>query len=447
VTERLKKDIIKLVIDEVVIEGESVKIFATIPLPNKIHEREMDKTDIPGTFNAGATLGPINETNMTRIWNKHKQTNTPLKRKVFVGLSGGVDSAVSATLLKKEGYDVTGVFIKAWTPEGYPCAWKEDRRSAMRVAAVLNIPFITLDLEKEYKKEVVDYMIAEYKKGRTPNPDVMCNKEIKFGHFLRFALKNGADFVATGHYAIRSDRQIVEARFAKQLGAETICRSRRVELKEGADKNKDQSYFLWTLTQNQLRHILFPIGYLQKSEVRKLAEKFGLPQAARKDSQGLCFLGKVDMKEFLSRYIPQKRGDVLLEKNEIIGHHNGTLFFTIGERHGFTITKKSDKETPLYVVAKNISKNTITVAPIQTERSSQLYIKEVELKDLNIINEIKNKKLSCRIRYRQEKAGCRAEKDGKKIKIYFDKPQIGVSPGQSLVLYDNEICLGGGIIS
>ena len=349
--------------------------------------------------------------------------------KVFVGLSGGVDSAVSATLLKKEGYDVTGVFIKAWTPEGYPCAWKEDRRSAMRVAAVLNIPFITLDLEKEYKKEVVDYMIAEYKKGRTPNPDVMCNKEIKFGHFLRFALKNGADFVATGHYARNELRGV------------------NYELWEGKDKNKDQSYFLWTLTQNQLRHILFPIGYLQKSEVRKLAEKFGLPQAARKDSQGLCFLGKVDMKEFLSRYIPQKRGDVLLEKNEIIGHHNGTLFFTIGERHGFTITKKSDKETPLYVVAKNISKNTITVAPIQTERSSQLYIKEVELKDLNIINEIKNKKLSCRIRYRQEKAGCRAEKDGKKIKIYFDKPQIGVSPGQSLVLYDNEICLGGGIIS
>jgi tRNA-specific 2-thiouridylase len=374
------------------------------------------------------------------------------KKSVFVGISGGVDSAVSAAFLKKEGYDVTGVFIKAWTPSGYPCTWKEDRRSAMRVAAVLDIPFITLDLEKEYKKEVVDYMIAEYKAGRTPNPDVMCNKEIKFGHFLKFALDNGADYVATGHYA-----QILSPKLPKKVLEKSLaCATRRPEdfsersflgqLLEGADKNKDQSYFLWTLTQNQLKHVLFPIGHMQKAEVRKLAEKFGLPQATRKDSQGLCFLGKVDMKEFLSRYIPQKRGDVLNEKEEIIGYHNGAFFFTIGERHGFVVTKKSDKETPLYVVTKNVEENTITVSQKHFGRSSKMLLKEVELKDVNLINEIKNKNLLCRIRYRQEKIPCKIEKQNEKVKVIFDKPQMGVSAGQSLVLYDGEICLGGGII-
>jgi tRNA-uridine 2-sulfurtransferase len=360
-------------------------------------------------------------------------------QRVFVGISGGVDSAVSAALLKKEGYDVTGVFIKAWTPEGYPCSWKEDRRSAMRVAAILDIHFITLDLEKEYKKEVVDYMITEYKMGRTPNPDVMCNKEIKFGHFLKFALDNGADFVATGHYCQKEEKR------GSQI------------LSEAKDKNKDQSYFLWTLTQEQLKHILFPIGHLQKAEVRKLAEKFGLPQATRKDSQGLCFLGKVDMKKFLSRYIPQKRGNVLNEDGEIIGYHNGALFFTIGERHGFTITKKTEKETPLYIVAKNVEGNTVTVTSLQIGRPSKMLIKEVELKDINLINPTSqklcgtSKKLSCRIRYRQEKVGCKIDPpdDIKKdrMKIIFDKPQMGVSAGQSLVLYYGEICLGGGIIN
>jgi tRNA-uridine 2-sulfurtransferase len=354
-------------------------------------------------------------------------------KKVFVGLSGGVDSAVSAALLKKEGYEVTGVFIKAWTPEGYPCNWKDDRRSAMRVAAVLDIPFITLDLEKEYKKEVVDYMIAEYKEGRTPNPDVMCNKEIKFGHFLKFALKKGADFVATGHYA----RAVAspQSRRGRDQSLVRLC--------EGKDKNKDQSYFLWTLTQNQLKHILFPIGSLQKPQVRKLAAEALLPQATRKDSQGLCFLGKVDMKEFLARYMPQKKGNVLNEKNEIIGHHQGALFFTIGERHGFTITQKNEKSEPLYVISKNIKNNTITAEHHHFGRPSKMLIKEISLSDMNLINEIKNKNLKCRIRYRGEKIKCKIEGN----KIIFDKPQIGVAPGQSLVLYDNEICLGGGIMN
>lgn len=352
-------------------------------------------------------------------------------KKVFVGLSGGVDSAVSAALLKKQGFEVTGVFIKAWTPEGYPCNWKEDRRSAMRAAAVLDIPFITLDLEKEYKKEVVDYMIAEYKAGLTPNPDVMCNKEIKFGHFLKFALKSGADFVATGHYAMCNTNPRMHTN------------DTNIKLKEGKDKNKDQSYFLWTLTQDQLKHILFPIGGLQKSEVRKLAGKFGLPQATRKDSQGLCFLGKIDMKEFLSLYIQPKKGGVLNEKGEVMGFHNGVLFFTIGERHGFTITKKTEREKPLYVIAKDASKNTITVAPKTALQNPNPKRVSLLLKDLNIISRIPIKKLSCRIRYRQEKIGCKY--DGKRV--ILDKPQHGVSAGQSLVLYDGEICLGGGIIA
>lgn len=363
-----------------------------------------------------------------------------MKNKVFVGLSGGVDSAVSAALLKKDGFEVIGVFIRAWTPEGYLCTWKEDRRSAMRAAAVLDIPFITLDLEKEYKKEVVDYMIAEYKNGRTPNPDVMCNKEIKFGHFLKFALKNGAQYVATGHYA--------RAFPSPEQG------EGRVRLMEGADKNKDQSYFLWTLTQNQLKYILFPIGHLQKSEVRELAKKFGLPQAVRKDSQGICFLGQVNMKEFLSRYVPSRKGDVLNEKGEVIGYHDGAIFFTIGERHGFTITEKTDKEVPLYVVDKNIKNNTITVAPkimdINTGGGG------AEIQNVNWVSGKMpdlSKKYSARIRYRQEKQKCTILKhdnlpaQASKYQITFEKLQMGVSPGQSLVLYDGENCLGGGIIS
>ena len=372
---------------------------------------------------------------------------------MFVGLSGGVDSAVSAALLQRDGFDVTGVFIKAWTPEGYPCSWKEDRRSAIRAAAILDIPFITLDLEKEYKKEVVDYMIAEYKIGRTPNPDVMCNKEIKFGHFLKFALKNGADFVATGHYtrAVASPQS--------RRGRDEV----RVRLEEGTDKNKDQSYFLWTLTQEQLKHILFPIGHLQKSEVRKLAGKFGLPQETKKDSQGLCFLGKIDMKEFLTKYIGTKKGKVLLESGEPIGEHDGAIHYTIGERHGFTINQKSENKSPLYVVRKDIEKNTITVAPKHFGRPSQMLVKNVILEDTNLndptslppsqkasegqrkLRETKEN-LSCRIRYRQQKIKCKIEQKGNEIKITFDEPQMGVSPGQSLVLYQGEICLGGGII-
>jgi len=266
------------------------------------------------------------------------------KKKVFVGLSGGVDSSTSAAILKKDGYDVTGVFIKVWQPDFLPCSWREDRLDAMRVAAHLDIPFITMDLEKEYKQEVVDYMVHEYKEGRTPNPDVMCNKYIKFGAFFDKAMEMGADYVATGHYArVKKDGDVVR-------------------LLAGADENKDQSYFLWTLTQKQLKKTLFPIGEYVKPEVRKIAEKFGLSTAKKKDSQGLCFIGKLDMKDFLKEFIPEKKGDVLNGKGEVVGEHDGAYFYTLGQRHGFTVTVKGVDDTPYFIIYKDIEANTITVS-------------------------------------------------------------------------------------
>ncbi len=351
------------------------------------------------------------------------QVKTSAKKKVFVGMSGGVDSSVSATLLKKAGYDVTGVFIKVWQPDWINCTWKEDRLDAMRVAAQLDIPFITLDLEKEYKEEVVDYMVSEYKAGRTPNPDVMCNRFVKFGGFYSFAMKHGADFVATGHYA-----QVKEGKLIM-----------------GDDQNKDQTYFLWTLTAEQLRHVLFPVGDIEKPEVRKLAKKFKLATADKKDSQGLCFIGKIDVKEFLSHYITEKRGDVLDVEGRVIGYHDGAFFYTIGERHGFVITKKTPNDEPLYVIAKDVEKNTLTVAPKSLE--GELPNGRTTLR-LTVVNWIGGavpvgKKLQARSRYREALQEVTINNENF---VTFSKPQYTLSSGQSLVIYDGKICLGGGII-
>jgi len=335
------------------------------------------------------------------------------KPKVFVGVSGGVDSSVALALLKKEGYDVTGVFLKVWNPEWLPCSWREERRSAMRVCAVLDVPFMTLDCEAEYKKEVADYMIREYSLGNIPNPDIFCNTYIKFGIFLKKALEMGADYVATGHYARIIDNQLAESK----------------------DKEKDQSYFLYTLTPEQLKRVLFPVGNLTKPEVRKLAKKFNLPTAEKKDSQGLCFIGKLDMKDFLSHYIPKKRGDVLNSSGEVIGYHDGAVFYAIGERHGFTITKKTPNESRLFVVSKNIEKNTIMVADLKNKK--KFSAKEITLKDFSY-----HGSTLVRIRYRQEKQKCRVENN----RIIFEIPQNGVSIGQSAVLYEGEKVIGGGII-
>ncbi len=344
--------------------------------------------------------------------------NISKTKKVFVGLSGGVDSAVSAALLKEQGYDVTGVFIKVWQPDFLECAWREERRDAMRVAAQLNIPFLFFDFGEEYKKGVADYMIEEYRKGRTPNPDVMCNKEIKFGAFWKKAREMGADYIATGHYA-----QI-------KNGA----------LFEGADKNKDQSYFLWTLTRDDLEHVMFPVGYLQKSEVRKLAEKFDLPVSEKKDSQGICFLGHIDLQDFLGRYIDTKKGDVLdLHGNEI-GEHNGALFYTLGERHGFEIENTDPLAKPHFVVAKDMQANTITVSDNPVEINKSLPA-QIEIVNANWINKTSGS-ITARIRYRQEKFPVTLNEN----EVNFSTAQTATA-GQSIVFYDGEACLGGAIIS
>ncbi len=352
-------------------------------------------------------------------------------KKVFVGLSGGVDSSVSAALLKEQGYNVTGVFIKVWQPDFLECTWKEDRLDAIRVAAHLDIPFMTLDLEKEYKESVANYMIEEYKAGRTPNPDVMCNKTIKFGAFLKKALELGADYVATGHYARNISNKKTEL----------------YELHAGVDTNKDQSYFLWTLDQEQLKHILFPIGEYEKPRVRKLAKKFQLLTATKKDSQGLCFVGKLDMREFLKHFIPEKRGDVLNEKKETIGYHDGAQFYTIGQRHGFIITKKTPEDIPYYIIGKNVHSNTISVSHKKNDSLSREK-KEITLVDTNWVSRQasqNNIKLKARIRYRQPLQECIIKNENNKFVLKFNKPQI-VDSGQSAVLYDNSQCLGGGII-
>jgi tRNA-specific 2-thiouridylase len=339
-------------------------------------------------------------------------------------MSGGVDSSVSAYLLKKAGYDVTGVFIKVWQPDYIECTWKEDRLDAMRVASALDIPFVTLDLEKEYKKGVIDYMIDEYRQGRTPNPDVMCNREVKFGAFYKWAKEQDKDaYIATGHYS----------RIETQNETWSLAKS--------ADQEKDQTYFLWTLTSQILQSVIFPIGNLQKSEVRVLAEQAGLPVAKKKDSQGLCFVGTIDIKTLLKNYIDERRGDVLNEQGEIIGYHEGITFYTIGERHGFVIIKKSTEDKPYFIISKDVEKNTLTVShtpPVEKVGEA------ISLEKVNWVKQpVDGEIYEARARYRAPLA---------KIE-YIDETHVRVvegelvaTSGQSLVVYQGDECIGGGII-
>jgi len=385
---------------------------------------------------------------------------------VFVGISGGVDSAVSAALLKDEGYNVVGVFIRTWSPDFIECTWRDERRDAMRVCAHLNIPFLECNAEEEYKKNVADYMIEEYKKGNTPNPDVMCNREVKFGVFWKFAKERGADFIATGHYALCEERN--SFREATGGGVPFLgtpkngvkeLREKLFLLKQSPDKSKDQVYFLWTLTQDDLSHTIFPIGHLKKKEVRKLAIKYKIPVATKKDSQGVCFLGQIDMKDFLKHYIEIKKGDVLNKDGEIIGSHDGACFFTLGERHGFEITKNSKDNLPYYVVAKNIEENTITVSNLNIDRQDlvEKLHRTVLCNNTNWISELpdENKIYKAQIRYHGEFLDCKISCIGqtyanytnkdKNTKIFFEE-NILIDKGQSIVIYDEDICLGGGIV-
>lgn len=363
------------------------------------------------------------------------------KAKVFVGMSGGVDSSLSAALLKQatpnnfeklfgrptpkgfRGYDVTGVFIKVWQPDFIECTWKEDRLDAMRVASELGIPFVTLDLEKEYKQGVIDYMIEEYRMGRTPNPDVMCNREVKFGAFWTWAKAQGADYIATGHYAVTDNKHLLLSK----------------------DQNKDQTYFLWMLTEKDLEHVLFPVGHMIKDEVRTEAEKRGLYTSNKKDSQGLCFVGTIDMKTLLKAYIKEEKGNVVNEKGEVIGTHDGAMFYTIGERHGFMITKKSTDDAAYYVIGKDLKNNEILVSHdkpateqnhgILLEKTSFVYERPEE-----------GKVYQARGRYRAPLAKVKLSSKDNGWKVEVVEGELVHTPGQSLVLYDDEKCFGGGIM-
>jgi tRNA-specific 2-thiouridylase len=343
-----------------------------------------------------------------------------LKKKVFVGLSGGVDSSVSAALLKQKGYDVTAVFIRI-AIEGYPCPAAEDRIEAMRAAAHLKVPFVEVDLSKEYQARVFEYAVKEFAKGHTPNPDALCNKEIKFGVFYDFALSHGAEYVATGHYArLEGDRLLT-----------------------AIDANKDQSYFLWAVPQEHLKKVFFPVGNLTKPEVRALAKKFKLPNARRPDSQGLCFLGDISIEDMLKKETSPVRGDVLLESGEVVGTHEGASLYTLGQRHGFGLHAQANDTKPHYVVAKDQVKNTITVSthkfPIGVSKTI------IILKDENWIGEVESGAYEARFRYRQKLIPATLEKSEKGSRITLHEAHY-VPEGQSLVLYGGSRCMGGGII-
>ncbi len=351
-------------------------------------------------------------------------------KKVYVGMSGGVDSSTSVALLKEGGFDVIGVFIDVWQPEFLECTSGDDRRDAMRACAHLGIDLIRLDCREEYERKVVNYMLEEYKAGRTPNPDIYCNKYIKFGVFYDKAMADGADMIATGHYAR-----------VKALP------SGKTELLRGVDKEKDQSYFLWGLKREQLEKIMFPIGEYEKSKVREIARSFSLPNAEKKDSQGICFLGKVDIKEFLSKYISKEKGDVLNEKGEVIGEHNGVWFLTEGQRHGFKINKKTPSDKPMYVTKKNIEKNEIIVSE---SNKTSFPIKSVKIEKLNLLTKSDELKgdIECQVRYRQTPLKCEVgDLKGNSAVISFKETQSKIASGQSLVIYKDDTCLGGGIIS
>lgn len=387
--------------------------------------------------------------------------------RVVVGLSGGVDSSVAAYLLKEQGHEVIGLFMRNWhdttgTLEG-DCPWYDDQVFAELVAKRLDIPFRFVDLSKEYKQRVVDYMFSEYEQGRTPNPDVLCNREIKFDVFLKEALKMGADFVATGHYCQRSE---------EQLSDRTVYR-----LLAGADKNKDQSYFLCQLTQEQLRYALFPIGHLQKSEVRAIAAEQRLATAKRKDSQGICFVGKVDLPVFLQQQLAAREGNVheilpswrgytkpvaeddlsalaepfryTVRDGKKVGVHKGAHFYTIGQRKGLGIGGRKES---LFIIATDVKENVIYVG--EGDSHPGLYRRALHIKDGELhwvepseamaVGE--RRRYQVRIRYRQPLQGAELIARENGLYILFDEPQRGIAAGQFAAWYDGEMLVGSGVI-
>jgi len=352
------------------------------------------------------------------------------KTKIGVAMSGGVDSAVSAALLIKQGYDVIGIFMKNWSDpideKGY-CRWIDDQLNARQVAEKLNIPFYTFNFEKEYKERVLDYFLKEYRLGRTPNPDVMCNKEIKFDLFLNKAKELDVELIATGHYA---RVQKIDEKY---------------HLYRGVDDNKDQSYFLWTLGQEQLRHCIFPVGDLKKPEVRKIALELDLQNAKRKDSQGICFIGPVEVYNFLKKYIPSKKGFIKNTSGKIIGEHDGIYYYTIGQRKGLDLGKLSGiKRAPMYIKKIDCHNNEIIVAP-----HDELFFDQITALDCMWVNDAVNvgDTVDLQVRYRQNPVvGTVVSLQRNKISVKLKEQIWAVTSGQSLVVYRGDELLGGGII-
>lgn len=343
---------------------------------------------------------------------------------VYLGMSGGVDSSLSAVLLQEQGYHVVGVYMKNWSRDlpGMKCPWAEDLADAKRVAVRLGIDFKVFDFETEYKQKVVDYMLAEFKKGRTPNPDIMCNQEIKFKLFYDVAREQGADFIATGHYARIKDGKLEKA----------------------VDENKDQTYFLYRISEEALEYTIFPIGDMLKKDVKKLAAKKGLDNAYKKESMGVCFVGEVGMEDFLKEYFELEPGPIVdIDTGETVGTHEGAIFYTLGQRHGLDLgsaNKGPDVGLPYYVVKKDVDKNIVYVS--RNLNASDLWTTELTLEDIILRGE-KEENIDVRLRHRAPLIPAKLKEN----KLIFEKPIKRPAPGQSAVFYSGDICLGGGIIS
>ena len=339
--------------------------------------------------------------------------------KVFLGMSGGVDSAVSAYLLQQQGHEVVGVYMKNWSKNlpGMKCPWAEDLADAKRVAVKLGIDFRVFDFETEYKQKVVDYMLSEYKKGNTPNPDIMCNQEIKFKLFAETAFEQGAEAIATGHYARRNGRQLLKA----------------------CDENKDQTYFLYRITEDAIERTIFPVGDMLKPEVKALAEKIGLAVAHKPESMGVCFVGEANMRDFLGEFIETEPGEIReLETDAVVGTHDGAIYYTLGQRHGLNLKDG----LPYYVVKKDIKNNIVYVS--RNLNALSLWKKEIQLKDVVIRGDNDLSKIDVRVRHRAPLVPARF--DIKTNMLTFTDEQKSLTPGQSVVFYSGDVCIGGGII-
>ena len=396
--------------------------------------------------------------------------STP-RAKVFVGMSGGVDSSVAAMLLVEQGFEVVGVYMKNWSEDlpGMKCPWAEDLADAKRVAVKLGIDFEVWDFEQAYREKVVEYMLAEFRKGNTPNPDVMCNQEIKFKLFYEKAMAAGADFIATGHYArvgfgenVMSRRRGSRSAAARGLAPATRgdglagCDPERdimfspvhdsmPVLMRAADENKDQTYFLYRISDEALSHTLFPIGGMKKPEVKKLAEEKGLHNAYKKESMGVCFVGEVGMKDFLKEYIDAEPGEIReIESERVLGYHEGAIFYTIGQRHGLYLSGVAGEVNdgmPYYVVKKDVAKNVVYVS--KNLNNEELWTDKLELRDVFSRAELAKTEVLVRLRHRAPLIP--AKFDGKTL--FFEQKVKRPASGQSAVLYNGEVCLGGGIIA